>query len=69
MTACRTGKTGYPSPQAAWHAADILRHKRLPRRRDMAGHSHRTVRAYRCRWCHQWHITSSRDDDPRPRTA
>lgn len=68
-TPCRTGKTGYPNPQAAWRVANLLRRKPMPRGRDMAGHSHRAVRAFRCRWCHQWHITSSRSDDPRSRTA
>lgn len=69
MIECRTGKTAYPNPQSAWRVATHLRRKPMPRYRDMAGHSHRAVRAYRCRWCHQWHTTSSRPDDPRSRTA
>lgn len=69
MIECRTGKTAYPSPQAAWRVATHLRRKPMPRGRDMAGHSRQAITAYRCRWCHQWHTSSSRPDDPRSRTA
>ena len=53
---CRTGKHAYASPQAA-HMV-IQRQAKRPegRKRHAMAWARGKVRAYRCRYCGQWHI-------------
>jgi hypothetical protein len=45
-------KVSYPSPQAAWKAADDLARTRRKRKSP----SSRSARPYKCRLCSHWHL-------------
>jgi hypothetical protein len=49
MSACPSGKVGYPSVRAACAKAQHIRHQ-----------SKKRLRAYECPWCAGWHLTSQK---------
>jgi hypothetical protein len=55
---CSSGKTAYPTPQAAWSAVTSIRRRVRSKGKGTGQKFMAKRRPYRCDRCHQWHLTA-----------